>query len=59
MKYLISIQIDTVAEIEAQDAAAALNAVKANMDPRQAASARFEVIQELKYDEESKTYKVL
>ena len=59
MKYLVAIETMQLVEIEAENAEAAIESVKSQLDPRVAAAAAFQIIQELTYDEESGSYKML
>ncbi len=59
MKYTIAVQTEQLIEVDAETAEAAIEAVKSKLDPRVAAAARYEIVQELTYDEESGTYKLL
>lgn len=59
MKYLIAIETTQYVEIESETAEAAIKAVKSQLEPRIAAAAAFQVIQELTYDEETSSYKML
>lgn len=58
MKYLIAIKTTQMVEIESETAEAAIESVKNQLDPRVAAAAAFQVVQEIGYDEETKTYKI-
>lgn len=58
MKYLISIETSQMVEIESETAEAAIEVAKSKLDPRIAASALFQVVREIDYDEETKTYKI-
>lgn len=59
MKYTVAVETMQLIEIDAETAEAAIEAVKSKLDPRVAAAAAFQVVQELTYDEESGTYKLL
>ena len=59
MKYLVAIETMQLVEIEAENAEVAIESVKSQLDPRVAAAAAFQIIQELTYDEESGSYKML
>lgn len=59
MKYMIAIETTQYVEVEAETAEAAIESVKNQLDPRVAAAAAFQVVQELTYDEESDSYKML
>ena len=58
MKYLVAIETTQMVEIESETAEAAIEAAKSKLDPRIAAAASFQVVQEIDYDEETKTYKI-
>ena len=58
MKYLIAIETTQMVEIESETAEAAIEVAKSKLDPRIAAAAAFQVVQEIDYDEETKTYKI-
>jgi hypothetical protein len=59
MKYMIAVETIQCIEVESETAEAAIEQVKSQMDPRVAAAASFQVVQELTYDEESGSYKML
>ena len=59
MKYLVAIETIQMVEIESETAEAAIESVKSQLDPRVAAAAAFQVVQELTFDEESGSYKIL
>jgi hypothetical protein len=59
MKYLVAVETMQFVETEAENAEAAIESVKSQLDPRVAAAAAFQIVQELTYDEESGSYKVL
>ena len=59
MKFTITIETMQIVEVEAENAEAAIESVKSQLDPRVAATAAFQVVQELTYDEESGSYKML
>ena len=59
MKYTIAIETTQCVEVESETAEAAIESVKNQLDPRVAAAAAFQVVQELTYDEESGSYKIL
>ena len=59
MKYMVAIETTQYVEVESETAEAAIEKVKSQLDPRVAAAAAFQVVQELTYDEESGSYKVL
>ena len=58
MKYLVSIETSQIVEIESETAEAAIEVAMSKLDPRIAAAASFQIIQETIYDEETETYKV-
>lgn len=58
MKYLVAVETMQLVETEAENAEAAIEAVKSQLDPRVAAVAAFQIIQETIYDEETKTYRI-
>ena len=59
MKYLVAIAINQTVEVESETAEAAIEEAKNQLDPRIAAAAAFQIVQELTYDEESGSYKML
>ena len=59
MKYMVEIETTQYVEVESDTAEAAIEKVKSQLDPRVAAAAAFQVVQELTYDEESGSYKML
>ena len=59
MKYMIAVESPQYIEVEAETAEAAIKMVKSQLDPRVAAASAFQVVQELTYDEESSSYKML
>ena len=59
MKYLVAIAINQTVEVESETAEAAIEEAKNQLDPRIAAAAAFQIVQELTFDEESSTYKML
>jgi hypothetical protein len=59
MKYMIAVETIQCVEVESETAEAAIESVKGQLDPRVAAAAAFQVVQELTYDEESGSYKML
>ena len=58
MKYLVAVETIQLVETEAENAEAAIEAVKSQLDPRVAAAAAFQIVQETIYDEETKTYRI-
>ena len=58
MKYLVAVETMQLVETEAENAEAAIEAVKSQLDPRVAAAAAFQIVQETIYDEETKTYRI-
>ena len=59
MKYMIAVESPQYIEVEAETAEAAIQVVKSQLDRRVAAASAFQVVQELTYDEESSSYKLL
>lgn len=59
MKYLVAVETMQFVETDAENAEAAIESVKSQLDPRVAAAAAFQIVQELTYDEESGSYKIL
>ena len=59
MKYMVAIETTQYVEVESETAEVAIEKVKSQLDPRVAAAAAFQVVQELTYDEESGSYKML
>ena len=59
MKYMVAIETTQYVEVESETAEAAIESVKSQLDPRITAAAAFKVVQELTYDEESGSYKML
>ena len=59
MKYMIVIETTQYIEVESETAEAAIETVKKQLNSRVAAAAAFQVVQELTYDEESGSYKML
>lgn len=55
-KFHIIITVPNVLEVEAETVEAAINKIKASMNPREANCATFVVAEEAKWDEESQTY---
>ena len=58
MKYLVAVETMQLVETEAENAEAAVEAVKNQLNPRIAAAAAFQIVQETIYDEETKTYRI-
>ena len=58
MKYIIAIETTQCIEVESETAEVAIEVAKSKLDPRIAAAAAFRVVQEIDYDEETKTYKI-
>lgn len=56
MKYIVAIETTQCVEVESETAEAAIESVKSQLDPRVAAAAVFQVVQELTYEENTKTY---
>ena len=59
MKYMVAIETTQYVEVESETAEAAIESVKSQLDPRVAAAAALQIVQELTYDEESGSYKML
>ena len=59
MKYMVTIETTQYVEVESETAEAAIELVKSQLDPRVAAAAAFQIVQDLTYDEESGSYKML
>ena len=59
MKYMVAIETTQYVEVESETAEAAIESVKSQLDPRVAAAAAFQIVQDLTYDEESGSYKML
>ena len=59
MKYMVAIETTQYVEVESETAEAAIKSVKSQLDPRVAAAAALQVVQELTSDEESGSYKML
>lgn len=59
MKYTVAIKTTQYVEVESETAEAAIESVKSQLDPRVAAAAAFQIVQDLTYDEESSSYKML
>ena len=58
MKYLVAVETMQIIETDAENAEAAIESVKNQLDPRVAAAAAFQIVQETIYDEETKTYRI-
>ena len=58
MKYLVAVETMQIIETDAENAEAAIESVKSQLDPRVVAAAAFQVVQETIYDEETKTYRI-
>lgn len=56
MKYTIEIETTQMVEVDAETAQQAIEQIKSQLDPRQAASARFSIVTELVYDAATNTY---
>lgn len=59
MKYTVAIETIQIVETEAENAEAAIEAVKSKMDPRIAAAAAFQIVQEATFNEETQAYTIL
>ena len=58
MKYLVAVETMQLVETDAENEEAAIESVKSQLDPRVAAAAAFQIVQETIYDEETKTYRI-
>ena len=56
MKFTVSIETEQFVEIDAENAQQAIERIKSQLDPRQAASARFSIVTDLVYDAATNTY---
>ena len=56
MRYTIAVQTEQMVEVDADTAQQAIEQIKSQLDPRQAASARFSVVTDLVYDAATNTY---
>ena len=56
MKYTIEVETTQIIEVDAETAQQAIEHIKSQLDPRQAASARFNIVTELVYDAATNTY---
>lgn len=56
MRYAIAVQTEQLIEVDADTEQQAIEQIKLQLDPRQAASARFIVITDLVYDAATNTY---
>ena len=56
MRYTIVVQTEQMVEVDAETAQQAIEQIKSQLDPRQAASARFSVVTDLVYDAATNTY---
>ena len=56
MKFTISIETEQFVEVDAENAQQAIEQIKSQLDPRQAALARFSVVTDLVYDATTNTY---
>ena len=56
MRYTITVQTEQMVEVDADTAQQAIEQIKSQLDPRQAASARFSVVTDLVYDAATNTY---
>ena len=59
MKYTVAIETIQFVETEAENAEAAIETVKSKMDPRVAAAAAFQIVQEATFNEETQAYTIL
>lgn len=58
MKYTIMVETMQLIDAEAENEEAAIAQVKSKLDPRVAEAARFSIVYQVNFDEESKTYKL-
>ena len=56
MKYTIEVETTQIVEVDAETAQQAIEHIKSRLDPRQAASVRFNIVTELVYDVATNTY---
>ena len=56
MKYTVGIETTQMVEVDAETAQQAIEQIKSQLDPRQAASAQFHIVTELVYDAATNTY---
>lgn len=56
MRYTVVVQTEQMIEVDADTAQQAIEQIKSQLDPRQAASARFSVATDLVYDAATDTY---
>ena len=56
MRYTIAVETEQMVEVDADTVQQAIEQIKLQLDPRQAASARFHVVTELVYDAATNTY---
>jgi hypothetical protein len=56
MRYTLAVQTEQMVEVDADTAQEAIEKIKSQLDPRQAASARFSVVTDLVYDAATNTY---
>ena len=56
MRYTIAVQTEQMVEVDADTAQQAIEQIKSQLDPRQAASTRFSVVTDLVYDAATNTY---
>ena len=56
MRYTVEIETTQMVEVDAETAQQAIEQIKLQLDPRQAASARFHIVTELVYDAATNTY---
>lgn len=56
MKYLVAVTTLQTIEVNAENAEAAIEEVKAKLDPRVAAMADYQIVQEIVYNEETKSF---
>ena len=56
MRYTITVETEQMVEVDAETAEQAIERIKSQLDPRQAALARFSVVTNLVYDAATNTY---
>lgn len=59
MKYAVLVQTEQIIEVEAKDENAAVQLVTNRVEPKGPSGARFSIIRECSFDEETKTCKPL
>ena len=56
MRYTVVVETEQMIEVDADTAQQAIEQIKSQLDPRQAASARFSIVTDLVYDAATNTY---